>query len=231
MKNEAIERPFPNNLFYDLGAEIPSEQSEDFFATLMYVLRVVTSARDSRAILMRYKDGKTFEQIGDAMNISKQRANSLVQSILDKITGNHVQMLTKGMKRYYEDLFTDRMNSLESVITESERQQIEKDAYANGYENGYNDGMIGTRGNGISENALDSISIDTLKLSIRTYNALYRNGIRTLGDVLRLGDKIMALRSFGKGCFIEIADIMSNYDVNINNRFPKAVNKFEWRAS
>ena len=228
MRNEASERPFPNNLFYDLGVETPTEQAEDFFGTFMYVLRVVTDARNSRAMLLRYKEGKPYNEIGDALGVSKQRAQELIQSIVNTISGEYILMLQKGIKRYYDDLFADRIAYLNDTIEESEREQIKRDAYEKGYENGFTDGLVGKASNTANIDLLSNISINTLPLSIRTYNALQKNGIRSLGDLVKVGDKIIGFRTFGKTCFIEIIALLKSYDVNIATTFPKACEK--WRV-
>ena len=228
MRNEASERPFPNNLFYDLGVETPTEQAEDFFGTFMYVLRVVTDARNSRAMLLRYKEGKPYNEIGDALGVSKQRAQELIQSIVNTISGEYILMLQKGIKRYYDDLFADRIAYLNDTIEESEREQIKRDAYEKGYENGFTDGLVGKASNTANIDLLSNISINTLPLSIRTYNALQKNGIRSLGDLVKVGDKVIGFRTFGKTCFIEIIALLKSYDVNIATTFPKACEK--WRV-
>ena len=228
MRNEASERPFPNNLFYDLGVEAPTEHAEDFFGTFMYVLRVVTDARNARAMLLRYKEGKSYDEIGNALGVSKQRAQELIQGIISSISGDYILMLQKGIKRYYDDLFTERIAYLNDTIEESEKEQIKQDAYADGYENGYNDGLVEKKHNTANIDVLATISIDTVKLSVRAYNALQKNGIRTLGDLVRVGDKVIGFHAFGKTCFIEMVALLKSYNVNVETVFPKACEK--WRV-
>lgn len=229
MRNEAIERPFPNNLFYDLGTDAPTEQAEDFLGTLMYVLRSITDARNTRAILLRYKDGKTYDELGTALGVSKQRAQELIQNIISNITGDYIIMLKKGIKRYYNDLFNERIAYLDEVIEDSEREQIKKESYADGYESGFKDGLLNQRCDTANINVLSTVSIDTVNLSIRTYNALTRNGIKNLGDLVRVGDKIMGFRSFGKNCFEEVTTLLNHYGVSVSSTYPKACNK--WRIN
>ena len=228
MQNEARMIPFPKNLFHDIGIDEQTEQADDFFATLMYVLRCVTTARDSRLILMRYKDGKTFDEIGDALEISKQRANALTQSILDKITGDYAMMLAKGIKRYYEDLFNDRLADMQDVLEESEKQRLKHDSYADGYKAGYNDGLVEKQSNGVNMDVLHSIYISTVSMSFRLYHALDFNGVKTLGDAMKIGDHLIHCRLFGATCFRELADVLTSYGVNVKEVFPKACKKFKW---
>ena len=224
MKNEVMTKPFPYNLFDDLGAKPPTEQPEDFLATLMYILRCVATPRDSRAILLRYKEGKTYDEIGETFDITKQRAHSMIQDILEKFNDQYIDMLTKGIKKYYEDLLEERLSALAPVISESEREFIELTAYEEGYTKGYADGLIGRKTS--SAPTLDNIDLSTLQLSVRTFNALTKNGIKTLGDVKNCGDGLISLETFGKACFAEIADTLKTYGVEIEANFPACVKKW-----
>ena len=100
-----------------------------------------------------------------------------------------------------------------------------------GYDNGYADGLAEKKANSGSINVLNVVNIDTLSLSVRTYNALSRNGVKTLGDVVMLGDGIANLHTFGKICFDEIARVLMEYNVDPFTTFPKAVRKYEWRIT
>ena len=226
MKNDVMDKPFPKNLFADLEIEEPAEEPEDFLPTLMYILRCITTPRDSKAILMRYKDGKSYEEIGDAFGLSKQRAHYMIQEILCKFTSTYLAMLAKGIKKYMEDMLVERINALAPTIAESEREAIKMDAYEEGYSKGYEDGSNGKKKNSANESALNGIEIASLQLSTRTYNALTRNGVRTLGDVVTSGDKLIDFEAFGKTCFAEIASVAKAYGVNILYTFPSCAKKW-----
>lgn len=226
MKNEVMNKPFPYNLFDDLEVKAPQEQAEDFLPTLMYILRCVSTPRDSRAILMRYKDGKTYEEIGEAFGLSKQRANYMIQEILCKFNDQYLAMLTKGIKRYYEDMLLERINVLEPTIEESSLETLQMNAYEKGYHQGYEDGVTGRKASATDERTLNTINISTLQLSTRTFNALCRNGIETLGDVIASGDKLLDFNAFGKTCFYEIANTLKTYGANIIATFPACVKKW-----
>lgn len=226
MKNEALEKPFPENLFDDICAPCPSELPEDFLPTLMYILRCVASPRDTKIVLKRYKDGDTFEEIGNAFGISKQRAHITTQDIISQFTYPYIEMLTKGIKKYYEDLLTNRIKELSPVIEKSEREEIKMSSFDEGYNKGYADGLAGRKSNATNQSVLNEVEITTLQLSNRTFNALSRNRIITLGGVVDVGDKLLDFTSFGRMCFYEIANILKDYGVNIESTFPKCVKKW-----
>ena len=226
MRNEAMMKHFPNNLFDDLEIEMPTEQPEDFLATLMYILRCVSNPRDSKAIMMRYKDGKSYEEIGEAFGLSKQRAHYMVQEILCKFTKQYLEMLKKGIKKYTEDLLIERINELKPIIEESERVATRTTAYEDGYKKGYEDGLAQKEANTINQDVLKTIDIESLQFSVRTYNALSKNGIEYLYDVIECGDDLLDFNSFGKTCFHELAETLSSYGVNVNQIFPMCVKKW-----
>ena len=226
MKNEALMKPFPNNLFDDLEIECPSEQPEDFLATLMYILRCVATPRDSKAIMMRYKEGKSYEEIGEAFGLSKQRAHYMISDILCKFTKQYTEMLSKGIKQYMEDMLMKRIEELMPTISESEREMIKLTAFDEGYYKGYEDGVSGRKAIAMNKDALNNIDISTLQLSTRTHNALCRNEIKTLGDILASGDKLAYFDNFGKTCFSEIIAILKTYGVDIKSSFPNCVKKW-----
>ena len=220
MKNEVAMKPFPENLFNDLGRQAPTETPDDFTATFMYVLYNVATARDIRIILMRYRNGKSFDDIATEFGITRQRAHSVVQEVLGRITGDHVAMLEKGMKKYAEDLLVNRVNSLMKNVGDDERVAIWNDAY----ETGYVDGKAGAKKQSMETYA--NVNVDTLGLSNRAYNVCTAMNIRTLADLLNVGDKLMSFRNFGAKCFHEICDIMKSYGIKPEEYYPRSVEKF-----
>lgn len=226
MKNDVMNLPFPDNLFTDLGKMQPVQQAEDFIGTLMYVLRTVASARDARVVMMRYQSGKSFEEIGESIGVSKQRANAMLTDTLGKITGEHVNMLTKGMKRYMEDLLDERIAELGNVLEDSERESIRTTSYKEGYERGYADANAKRGSNPVNHNAVNNVEVKTLGLSTRTYNACTKNGMETIGDIIRRGDAITECKSFGVTCFHELIKKLESFGIDALTTFPLASSKY-----
>ena len=214
---------FPDNMFIEIGIQPPKEQPNDFLATLMYVLRIVASPRDSKAFLMHFKDNMTYDEIGEAFGVSRQRAHVLVQGIVDKITGDYAEMLRKGINQYMEDMLNLRISEIESALPIEEKKEIEKEAFAQGYNKGYEDGVLNRGKGGASVDIIADIPIEQLSLSIRSYNALRRNHVKTLGELLDRGDEIINFEYFGKTCFHELVSLLEDYDICASTYFPKAI--------
>lgn len=225
MTNNSLEKPFPMNIFDELGEEAPAEQPYDFIPTLSYVLQCIASPRDARAFMMRYKDGKTYEQIGIAMQITKQRAHIIVNGVLDHITADYRTMLKRGIKQYAQDLLDERIEALGSVLEENERIALQEQAYNQGYDAGFNNGLLNRPTDNVCP-AVNNIRLATLGLSNRTKNALARNGVTTIGDFLKCGDECIHFLTFGRKCFNELIGKLKRYDDHIADKFPMAMEVF-----
>lgn len=58
--------------------------------------------------------------------------------------------------------------------------------------------------------ASDRVHLDELNLTTRTYNALRRGGIESLGDLVKHTDAdLLDLRGFGTGCLDEVSDALA----------------------
>lgn len=60
------------------------------------------------------------------------------------------------------------------------------------------------------------IQISSLNLSTRTFNALTRAGVDTLGGLAKKSTKeIMKLQNFGKGCYKELEAVLDKYNISL----------------
>lgn len=114
-------------------------------------------------------------------------------------------------------------------IKELEDQDYEeayKSGYAEGYKDGFKDGSDDFANNlGFNERQgnsdvkqltdLPQILLENLKLPARAYNALCFQRIKTLRGIACLSPKELSnLRNVGKGTYMEIVEVLSQYGVN-----------------
>ena len=227
MKNESFNVPFPNNLFKDLGAEMPKEQPDDFIPTLLYVLRCVGSDNDATAVIMRYRYGESFDAIGEFIGLTRQRAHIIVQDTLARISPNYLDMLKYGMKKYMENMLDDRIKYLNELIVNSATEETKNACYKEGYEKGFADATANRKESSANRNTINNILVNTLSLSIRTFNACKRNHLNTVGDILDCGDNIMNCSYLGQSCFREIANKLEALNVNVSEYFPMTIKIWE----
>jgi len=60
-----------------------------------------------------------------------------------------------------------------------------------------------------------SISVDQLKLSVRTMNSLRRGGITTVGEIIGMGDRLLSLRGFGQKSKQEIEEYLNSLGLSL----------------
>ena len=218
---------YPKNLLNDLNIEVEN-LPEDFYPTLHYILQASTDKRASRIFLMRYRDGKTFEDIGSEFEISRQRANVIVQDVLQTLSSQENRdMLTYGMKGYMEYALQNRINSRGSLLESNERDTLVKNAYERGYENGKRDALTGREDNKADLASVRKIRVASLPFSVRSSNCFMKNDIFTLGDIIDRGDTLKDMTSFGKVSFKEVVNTLLKYDVDVKSIFPRTLMEFE----
>ena len=211
---------FPKNLFDALGAEMPMEQPDDFIPTLMYILNSVGSYNDTATIIMHFQQNKSFDDIGNKLGFTRQRAHMLVQNTLARISPNHIEMLKYGLKKYTENILEARIKNLSDIIVDSTTEEVKNNCYNEGYAKGFADATANRKENSGNRTTLDNILVETLGLSVRTFNACKRNHLNTIGDILNCGDKIQNCSYLGQRCFRELARSLEDLDINTSEYFP-----------
>ncbi len=222
-----MEKAYPYNLLEDIGAEV-EELAEDFPQTLLYVLQSVTDKRNSKVLLMRYRDGKTFEEIGEEFGITRQRANVIVSQVIEDLKrDSNKRMIERGIKNYMEETIRMRIDELSPILAIDERKRLTKEAYEKGYENGQKDALTGRTDNKADMEAVRKIRVKTLTFSVRAINSFERNSIETLGDIIDKGDTLKDMRGFGKISFQEVVKFLEQYSVDTKSIYPRTYLKFD----
>lgn len=141
--------------------EFPDGVPQDIVESVDYALTTIR-ARESEALRMRYRDGMTLEQIGKRLEVSGERARQIIN--------NGEWFLRHPTRIAYIAYGLTRA----SIIQTELRDEMEK-----------------ARQGGLS--ALEfhaDTPIDSLSLTTRASNALHRAEIETVGDIVKLMDKL-----------------------------------------
>ena len=218
---------YPHNLLNDIGIDV-EQLPPDFYPTLHYILQTIADKRDARIILLRYRDGRSFEDIGEEFGLSRQRVSVITADLVRELsTVENKEKLKYGMTAYMEHAVNSRIEQLGSLLMETEKKEIIKEAYARGYENGKKDAMTGRADNRADLESVRAIPVNSLPFSVRSFNCFVRNNINYLGDVIDMGDTLKDIQWFGKTCFKEVIDTLKKYDVDVKAIYPRTIMKFE----
>lgn len=202
---------YPMNLILDLSTEWrPIDVDalpKDYDISVEYALRVMAekSERDVQMVRMRYRDGMTFQAIGDTYGLTLERSRQCINKILRKIRGSRLLMdlICRGAKAVVEE--------------------YGKDQYAKGYKDGFTSGFAdgasseGAKRSKTFHSTVDNIPLEDLDFSVRAYNVMYWAGKRTAGDIAACSyDDLRKLRNLGLKTLWEIIDKMESlgYDTS-----------------
>jgi DNA-directed RNA polymerase alpha subunit len=65
------------------------------------------------------------------------------------------------------------------------------------------------------------VSIDELEISVRPFNCLYNNGIRTLGDLVKMTpSELMRLDNFGRKSLKDVVSALAHYGLKLDGEMP-----------
>ena len=186
--------PWPENLITEIGLEavfgtkIYTALNEDQLAGLEYALDQLKE-KEKTAVILRYKEHKTFKETGDHFSVTPERMRQIIQKCIRKLR-NPVRLV------YYRDGY-------QGVIRkrEEEKRRIREAAEKNG--------LMET---------LNGIDIREAEFSVRTFNCLLSAGLNTLGQVVeRMKEdpfEILKIRNLGIKSLEELVNKLEGYGVD-----------------
>ena len=204
MINKNIEYPY--NLLEEVCEEETEYATTDLHGSVEYVLFTLTD-RERDITHLYFRDGKTFEEIGNIYGITRERIRQIQAKAIRKLRQpsrrKYIELGVNGIienvkEKYAEKVaeLTEKMLYLTNITDANMNKVIEKCEIAKKHQ---------------------SERIENFDLSVRTYHCLARAGLRTLGDVASLSyNQLLRLRNLGRKSFDEIVDVLENngYDVD-----------------
>ncbi len=162
----------------------------DVEGSLEYVLTTLPE-RERNAVIMYYKDKMTCAAIAKINNVTTERARQIISRALHKLRHQtRIQYITKGVSGIIEEQKTkflrDELSEIKALIADCD--------------------AIPTT----DARRKRSTPLEHLDLSVRSYNCLYRAGIRTLGAIADLSpEKLADIRNIGRRSYCEIVDTLA----------------------
>lgn len=173
---------FPYNFLSDIVKNY-EEKCDDFpsdiLGTTMYIISHL-GRRAQEFVYGYYKEGKSYEQIGQRLGISRERVRQIRETIIRRASNDECQMiLSVGIANYIICITNEKTKSEKNLtdnqITLAKLTDILKEAV-----------RIVSEDKG--EDIRRTMLIEELHLSNRSYNGLKREGVATVADILNLGD-------------------------------------------
>lgn len=195
MKPENTYVPYPNNLIAEIRGESPDEAKYEEFTVdqrrgLYYALCALEE-HEKNMLLLKYKFGKSTEEISKLYEISAEDVESILRENVEKLS-------------FYRWIIEDGLEGLIEHLVEKRVSKIRFEEYVKGYRRGLY---------GVDEIARASkmgLDIDVANFTVRTQNCLRRAGINTISDLLKYKDKesIESIRNLSRRCIVEVAQFL-----------------------
>lgn len=204
MINKNIEYPY--NLLEEVCEEEAEYTTSDLHGSVEYILFTLTD-RERDITHLYFRDGKTFEEIGNIYGITRERIRQIQAKALRKLRQpsrrKYIELGVNGVIEKIKEGYavkvaelTEKMLYLTQITDANMNKVIEKCEIAR---------------------KSKSEQIENFDLSVRSYNCLCRAGLRTLSDIASLSyNQLLRVRNLGRRSFEEIVNVLENngYDVD-----------------
>ena len=206
---------FPINLILDItneddenicGGNFPA----DIEGTVDYIISRF-DPRVQRVIIGRYKEGKTYEQLGNEFGLTRERIET---KALRKMRHPKCrEILSLGIAEYIVQI---RINTAESSTNKQIAAATEViKVVADRLSKITGDDELAVMMAKEQLKSRRTITIDDMGLTIRTFNILARAGLRTVDDILNYGD-LRDVPHMGQKCLDEITQKIRGLGFEIN---------------
>lgn len=186
---------FPKNIYDDIHNEASKYKTEEemknvmtydqFLENFVEVINKMTKSSDeyykTRSIIIlydRYKDKKSYNEIGKKCDITPGRVGMLVE-----------KMIRRGARIIY---------SKSSIVPINNPITVDS-------------------------------SIERLDLSVRSFNGLYRKGVRTIGDLMNFSrEDLLTIRNLGPNTVKEIEKSLNSHGFKLKNGNYELLEDYTW---
>lgn len=200
-----VEEMYPWNLLSVIRSSdvdmIRANFSDDLRAGLKHAVSLI-GVKESEVIKLRYMEGKSYEEIQETLQCVEELVLLLEKRAIDRLREPSVYNYIKyGISGY-----------VQKILIEEYKKGFER-----GYVKGYEDAESDAR-NGFTRTERDisimSLPLEVLQLDTRSYNCLFYNGCRTVGDCIRMDEYyIRRIRNLGKKSADAIARALRRMDI------------------
>lgn len=206
---------FPINLMLDIFYE--ENKFGNFPADLEGTVWYIISRFDKRVqdvIIGRYKDGKSYDQLGSEFGVTRERIRQIETKALRQMrTPKCKELLSIGIADYISQM---RISTAESAVSKqiSAATEVFK-IVADRLAKITGDDEVAVMMEKERLNSRRTITTDNMGLSVRTFNVLARAGLRNVDDILNFGD-LRNVQNIGQKSLDEIVQKLRNLGFEIS---------------
>lgn len=211
---------YPYTLLYDIFMET----RDDIYLPGLDTALATLTIQQRECLRLRYREEKSYREIGELIHKSNTRANQIVEKALRLLRSPNrknyfIARSNADFQKAVHDM-TIEVDSLKSQLKEYQTLIHNLESKCGDI---IPDKFKSTKLNRSRPcyTALQKIKIDDMELSLRAYNCLKRAGKNTVFDVAMCSkEKILGLRNMGRKTCEEICDRMKDmYNIELADSF------------
>lgn len=184
-------------------------------------LRTLTE-QEQNVISWRYEQNLTLQQCGKKLGVTLERARQIEQKAFRKLRHAHRKNQYEGIPKHtlsalkqQRDTLKNENVLLKTLLEHIIQGDISPERIVPIYQTDPQTEKLKT-------------PLEKLGLSTRSYNALFRSNIRTLGDIIALSEKeLRNIRNLGEQSIKEIKTIAYQYGLTLNATIDREVETVE----
>lgn len=197
---------YPENLLKVL--DITPENTKTFYNVVLRQFEsnfdkvsIILSEREKRVLNARFKEFKTLEKIGAELDVTRERVRQIELRAIKKLKNQKEQFLQD--ENIYQLVRQQEYENIVKQLTYEAALEVIKN-----YELAHKE-----QAETIKKEKYKDESIENLDLSVRSYNALMRANLTTIGKVKDAIDdgKLFRVRNLGRKSYNEIQSRVADY--------------------
>ena len=198
---------WPMNLLLDIGIVCTVIESEEIEENLMYAMESLKE-RDRQILILRYKDGKTYEEISEYIGVCKQKSQDLTHRILRNLSRpERLDVICNGRESInsylkHKDDFVSSLSQLKTDIRAIRNHIEDKEPLPEDFKP--------------REKSIYEMPVPYLGLSEKLQNSLKRAGVKKIKDLDNLTrEELLHTRNLGPKSADEIIEKAKEYGFKI----------------
>ena len=178
----------------------------DWEVSLEYVITNGLTEREAGIVKLRYQQGMTYDSIGKVYGVTRERVRQIDAKALRKLRHpsrwRYIQYGING-------------------VVDSIKETAFQEGYQRGIQFGYKKAIADAKANSVNHLEYGDLKLEDLDLSVRSFNCMYRAGVKCAVDIVDMGYRgLVLVRGFGKRSYDEVIEKLAQFGYDVSNLLP-----------
>jgi RNA polymerase sigma factor (sigma-70 family) len=208
LRSQSAELAYPVNLLHAIGIPCTSSDVDDEMRKHLEEVLNDLPDDETKALLLRFKEKKTLQEAGDAMDLSRERVRQLIKKAVRRLSLPEQKKAIVCGRTFLSELDKEKKAASEALASyvKAKTDYEKKTAWIREKTRRLDSAIeaLSSDDDAYYESILDTKIVD-LGLSVRATNCLVRSDIPTLRELVKKSDAdLLRVRNLGRHSYEEI---------------------------